>query len=131
MDKEASSEKNLRFCGYARVGLEFLNFGLAGTPARQDLVDSRVLRLLNIFRIDQCRRYDEANFTDGVVDAATLENALAPRALFREPPSDWDQLPRLEVRIDCLNGKHRSAAAEEFLSDNDKWWIIRIHTKGT
>lgn len=126
-------DESLRFCGIARVDLDTLNFENASSEGRRETSARNVARLVNIFRIEGCKRSEAGNFVKAKVNQHQLDAALASQnlSLPQQPPEDWRAYPILKLRsVDCLNGLHRLLAARLYLNENDQWWIARLYTEG-
>lgn len=127
---------NLHFQGFARVNLTALEFSSAPSARSAEhrpISDKGVDRLLRIFRTEGCKREDENHFITGWVRNEQLEGVASGRdgCLRTVPPIAWEDVPCLDVRpIQCLNGLHRIHAAKKYLNGGDRWWVIRLCTKG-
>lgn len=93
-----------------------------------------VRRLQKIFEKTGCLRLQDENVIDAVVEDARLDAALRAIGLSIEAlqkvrsPKD---APTLHLReLKCLNGLHRIRAADQFLDENDKWWVVRLFSSG-
>lgn len=91
-----------------------------------------VERLRSIFRREGCLRDDSGNWINALVDASHLESILSKNGLCEaDLRSDAQKLPLLELnRVDCLQGVHRILAASRLLNPNDRWWTVRLYSKG-
>jgi hypothetical protein len=54
----------------------------------------------------------------------TLEELRGPRSL--EPP---ELRFYLGYHLGCCKGKHRAAAAEEYLPPDRHWWVVDLYSK--
>ena len=128
MAHERSAEKNLRYRGLARVDLACLSFDEDPLSAPRESSKRNVARLLKIFQLEGCKRFDEKTFVDALVDVEWLPDRAI--TLSKEPPLDWNKVPRLQLHVACLNGQNRVAAAKQFLDANDQWWVVKLYTNG-
>lgn len=119
------------FRGVARVQLSALNFSRALSSQRhRPLSEKIVTRLVDVLRREGCRRDDEANFVDVVVDDDALQAALAKVGLTDASlQSGSESQPILPLHdLQCLHGLHRIAAARLVLDQNDQWWPVRLYS---
>jgi hypothetical protein len=129
--------KASHFLGIARISLDDLDFSDALNETHRDKSLTATSRLLNVFKLDGCRRWEEENFIDAVIDAETFRFALQTcnmsPSVFKSKALEFicnpDQIIALTLHrpISCLNGLHRKCAAEMYLDRNDRWWIVRLH----
>lgn len=122
------------FKGVARVPIEALKFdhNLFAHHHRPKS-EKIVRRLRGIFRREGCLRYDSSNWIDALVDSDHLGSVLAQNGL-READlhPDAQKFPLLEfTRVDCLQGVHRVLAASALLNPNDRWWTVKLYSRGT
>lgn len=131
-DQSASDACRLCFRGYARVALDDLTFPDADNLLHRPVSTSNVDRLLHIFRLEGCRRDDINNVVDGIIDETSLTTSLlSQNATLPDQHLGSDgKIPWLSCSVQCLTGLHRIHAADIFLDSNDKWWIVRLFTKG-
>lgn len=93
-----------------------------------------VRRLQKIFEKTGCLRLQDENIIDAVVEDDRLNAALHAIGLSNEAlqkirsPEDAPTVYLGEIR--CLNGLHRIRAADQFLNENDKWWVVRLFSSG-
>ena len=133
----SAHSKAKHFLGFARIPLQYLDFTPALRTNHREESAKIKLRLIHVFKLEGCRRFDEENFIDAKIDADTLRIALEDKNLTSEQfqnrthnaLSDPTKIPHLEFHrtIPCFNGLHRIRAADEFLDNNDKWWIVRLY----
>ncbi|KAF2259650.1 hypothetical protein CC78DRAFT_410437, partial [Lojkania enalia] len=128
--------------GIARLELDDLDFGFALRQKEHREKSKRAqAHLLDVFALGGCRREEEENFIDAIVETSVFESAVESAGLCKETfkaitseaklrPSELPKL-RISRPVDCLNGLHRVAAAKNFLDRNDRWWIVRLYSKGT
>ena len=133
IEKCPSREEAQRFRGLARVHLKTLDFQYALSTGHRDVSDRIVHRLLDVFRLEGCKRSEVRNFVKAKVDQEELDAALASQELDlpQKPPEDWEAIPILALpSLDCLNGLHRVLAARQHLDGNDQWWVAKLYTSG-
>ena len=109
--------------GYARVKLNDVEFDTG-----RDLDDRNVKRLINIFKLQGCRREDPANAIPIVVGKELLAEVLARHGLHALTLRSFvpAQLPCITAKVICLHGKHRICASREFLEGSDQWWTVKV-----
>jgi hypothetical protein len=121
--------------GISKVSLDAINFDHPLVKKKvRPWSPKNVRRLEKIFRQSGCKRGEEENFINAIIDDTALEIALGHTgtsidAFHRLRESDT--LPYLNLQsVDCLSGQHRVAAAKRFLDPNDQWWVVRFFSKG-
>ncbi|KAF2849418.1 hypothetical protein T440DRAFT_126264 [Plenodomus tracheiphilus IPT5] len=122
--------------GIARVSLDSLNFRHSLVRKKhRDISQQNVLHLVEVFERKGCLRLQEEHVIDAVVRDEDLKEALARQEI---PPEDFRNLqwaqnaPLLDISdVQCLSGMHRIEAAQRYLDDNDKWWIVRLFSYET
>jgi hypothetical protein len=129
-DEELSSIKASSFRGIARCPLGALNFTHPLVRRKHRKISQKnVQRLHGVFRKVGCLRLQEENFINAIVDDEALDNALSISEVSRDGLlllREGQELPLLDLRVDCLSGLHRVEAAKAFLDDNDQWWTVRL-----
>ncbi|EUC40671.1 hypothetical protein COCMIDRAFT_108213 [Bipolaris oryzae ATCC 44560] len=124
------------FRGLIRARLDCLQFNhqLFLNKHREESPQN-VRRLQKIFEKTGCLRLQEENIIDAVVEDDRLNAALHAIGLSNEAlqkirsPEDAPSLYLGELR--CLNGLHRIRAADQYLNENDKWWVVRLFSSET
>lgn len=119
------------FKGVARVQLSALDFNRALSSQRhRPLSEKIVARLVDVLRREGCRRDNEANFVDAVVEDDVLQAALAKVGLTDVSlESCLEDQPIIPLHdLQCLHGLHRIAAARLVLDQNDQWWTVRLYS---
>jgi hypothetical protein len=93
-----------------------------------------VRRLQRIFQKTGCFRLQDENVINAVVEEHQLAAALRTVNLstdgFRNIRSAKDAPTLALTAVQCLEGLHRIKAAERVLSENDKWWVVRLFSCG-
>ncbi|KAF2727576.1 hypothetical protein EJ04DRAFT_451086 [Polyplosphaeria fusca] len=138
MSPSHSNTKAQHFVGLARIDIDELDFSFALQKNHREQSEKAKLRLLSVFKLEGCRRFEEENFIDATIDTENLDLSLRQAQVL---PSDFKtaslsallepfKIPRLKVHrpVACYNGLHRVLAAKEFLDRNDRWWVIRLHS---
>lgn len=129
--RNIAHERNLAFQGFAKVGLDALQFK---HDSHRGLDNRNVTRLRKIFELEGCQRFDELHFVDVVVPKSSLErhqNSTAGPVLSPQPASHWLNAPVLDLgQLECLSGLHRIQAALQYLQPNDRWWLARVYSDG-
>lgn len=134
-DVEFATAKPPSYRGIARISLSALSFShrLFQEKHRQESAKNTT-RLVRIFERSGCRRLEEGNFIDATVEKNDLDAALASVGMITSQlrSLQWAQdAPHLPLHnLLCISGLHRVKAAQEFLPENDKWWIVRLWASG-
>jgi len=132
LDSEEQSlrfgERQSKFRGSAKIKLKHLQFDSSA------FVDPKnVTRLTQIFELEGCHRLDVEHHVPAIIkehllqSSVALSNITAPDLMKNRVPPDL-RLPT-EVKLECLHGKHRIAAAQKFLYlPGDKWWTVDLYS---
>lgn len=135
--EERQSNLQSKFQGTAKIYLRHLKFACDKQNVAGNLhLDAKnVSRLLQIYHIEGCHRLDPANHIPALIGPDILK-----RCLIRSGVSKVDLLrrhtpPFLELEDDIvlvyLHGRHRIAAALDYLLPLDKWWTVDLYSEGT
>jgi len=126
---EVAVFKSKCFLGFARVDLSQLSFKDSMRRDHREESHKATARLLRVFRLEGCKRFELENFIDAVIPLQVFEEAIAPAdaSIFHDATNVRQLRPRLPV--ECQNGLHRVAAAREYLPFNDRWWIVRLYSQ--
>lgn len=126
-----SHGRSLAFRGFARVGLDTLQFR---HDSHRGLDNRNVTRLCKIFELEGCQRLDDHHFVDVIIDEASfdsIQDGTNEPVVQTQPARDWLSAPLLDIgSIECLSGRHRIQAALQYLEPNDRWWIARVYSDG-
>lgn len=132
-DSRLETEKRRTFKGSALINLDVLHFS---SNEHRNLDPKHVEYLKGCFQKDRCRRLEEQNHIQAIIDQPNLDNALrhsdvSPYELLNSKQNGYPKLifPR-GFKLRCLHGQHRIAAAREFLLPHDKLWTIDLYTSG-
>ncbi|KAL9616021.1 MAG: hypothetical protein Q9160_009059 [Pyrenula sp. 1 TL-2023] len=118
--------KSQHYLGSALVSLSDLSFENEFRKFDEKNVD----RLLKIFAIEGCKRYDPMNHVPALITRRDLKRALRKSSIplrhlkHHEPP--YINLHRAPSLV-CLHGFHRVAAAKAFLGPHEQWWILDLY----
>jgi hypothetical protein len=136
VDDVLAAHKADCYRGIARVRLASLQFQhpLVVEKHREES-SQNVRRLQRIFEKDGCFRLQDENAINAVVEEGHLDAALRVANLtagaLRELHLARDA-PFLNIStVKCLTGLHRIRAADQFLDENDKWWVVRFFSCGS
>ncbi|CZR55714.1 uncharacterized protein PAC_05602 [Phialocephala subalpina] len=118
-----------RMIGTARVAISSLEF-VGGRELDSRIVDG----LIKNFELRKCRRYDPDHYIPVIISTTQLKRALRASNINQSEllsPTKRGSLCFLKTavgqKLQCLQGKHRVKAAEEFFVDSrDRWWAIRL-----
>ena len=130
-DEDFAAKKSLFYRGIARLPLHALGFEhRAVLEKHRNLSNENVARLEKIYEQVGCSRLEEENVINAVVEDGDLLAALTTVCMSLDEMRQlrWPQdAPALNLeKVQCLSGMHRIAAARRFLTENDKWWIVRL-----
>lgn len=137
-DSEDWRTKAAHFLGFARVSLSQLDYkATASKKHDREECEKETSKLVNLFKLAGCRRYEEDNFIDAKIDSETFTAALRKAKLTPESfkcrmNSDLESPKRilkfqLDRKVTYIDGLHRVLAGQEYLDPNDKWWIVKLH----
>jgi hypothetical protein len=104
--------------------------------------DSRIVDYLaGVFERTAIRRYDPSNVIRALITPAELRKALkvsgVTQTILTSPAPDGS-LRLLKTgpgqKLSCIEGLHRTKAAQKILAEDDCWWTIKLYLsdcKGT
>ena len=128
--------KRTNFLGTVRLKLRHLNVEHQG-PEDTYLDPKNVTRLLGVFKLEGCLRLNEEHHVPAIINRGAFQDALIASEVQAEKllsPQGGDPPPELklpaDMKITCLHGKHRLAAAHQFLGPGDKWWMVSLYSDG-
>lgn len=123
--------KRHHFQGSAKIYLEHLQF--AKHDVSEFLDQKNVARLKKIFELEGCLRLDPEHHIPVVIDSETLKQSLTKSAISRGDLFTSTIPPELVLPgkyvVTCLHGRHRIAAARDFLLASDRWWTVDIYSQ--
>jgi hypothetical protein len=127
-------EKASHFQGSASIKLKHLVFENDQVPGTRPLDRKNVARLIKIFELQECRRLEPNHYVPAVISEEILNTALQKAGISQANLLTKDEPPQLcldnSIKLTCLHGKHRLAAADEFLLPGDKWWVVDLYKEG-
>jgi hypothetical protein len=132
---ELATTKSDRFLGIARLSLDSLNFKESLQKEHREASEKATTQLLNVFRLEGCKRYLEENFIDALVPqdefSAALQGTTYTLQSFRDASRHYNptKICTLDLNVDCINGLHRTKAAKQLLDKNDMWWVVRLYSR--
>lgn len=121
------------FLGVARLPIDSLNFEHEVFKKQHRPVSEKVVeRLRSIFWREGCLRSESKNWIDALVDPQRFHSVLAQREQSQHDLRlGVKELPLLDLGlVDCLQGVHRILAAGDVLNQNDRWWTVRLYSRG-
>ncbi|KAL5400586.1 hypothetical protein PMIN03_012259 [Paraphaeosphaeria minitans] len=125
---EVTIFKSRCFLGFARIQFSQLSFESMRENHREES-HKATARLLRVFRLEGCKRYEVENFIDATIPLQDFQEAISPAdASAFQHASDVRKL-QLHHLVECQNGLHRISAAKEYLPFNDRWWIVRLFSQ--
>ena len=117
--------------GVAIIDLSCLNFNHRASNERRPPSIANIDRIVEIFNIEGCKREEHDHFVRALVDKKQLEATLAEkRQILPLQPQRVEEIPHLNIVVDCLDGYHRIEAGKRYLSENDRWWVVRLFSSG-
>ena len=122
------------FCGSIKCPLRRLRYEPITVDPRQ-LDPKNIARLLEIFKLEGCRRLESQNHVPALISRAVLQTLLerVPGGQSSLNPQDKNKTP-VQVDLDndltCLHGRHRIEAAKKYLHPDDKWWVVDLYADG-
>ncbi|KAK3082157.1 hypothetical protein LTS18_001997 [Coniosporium uncinatum] len=125
-----SSESQRFFAGFALVRLHDLRAD-SGESGFGLVAPKNVARLIEVFRTEGCHRRHKENFVTALVGRQQLDDALLHNGVQHCELKDVEEPPHLTfpatVPVLYIRGRHRLAAAEEFLEPTDRWWTAELY----
>lgn len=135
--EERQTNLQSNFQGTAKIYLRHLKFARGDQNAAGDLHlnPKNVARLLQIFHLEGCHRLDPANHIPALIRPDLLERCLTRSGVSKVDLLRRHTPPFLELEdnqlLVYLHGRHRLAAAQDFLLPLDKWWTVDLYSEGT
>ncbi|KAF1973235.1 hypothetical protein BU23DRAFT_568532 [Bimuria novae-zelandiae CBS 107.79] len=126
---EATVVKSNCFLGYARIDFPQLSFEDSMRQNHREESHKATARLLRVFRLEGCKRYDVENFIDATIPLHAFQEAIAPADASNFQDTGNVRQLRLQHSVACQNGLHRIAAARDYLPFNNRWWIVRLYSR--
>ncbi|KAI9773394.1 MAG: hypothetical protein M1840_007609 [Geoglossum simile] len=127
-------ERKAHFRGSALINIKHLTFEDDRVPGTRPLDEKHVAWLVQVFELEGCDRSEEDHHIPAIVSKTTLSDALKRSSIPEDTLLKHDEPSRLrfddKVRLTCLCGRHRIAAADEFLLPGDKLWVIDLFDDG-
>ena len=128
---ESFIQKQSNFRGSAKIDLRHLNFD----SDTSYLDPKNITRLVQIFELEDCLRLELEHRIPAVISDDVLQHSLNTSGFNRNDLFTPGIPPKLEfpaqIALKCLHGKHRIAAAREFLEPLEKWWTVDLYSNGT
>ena len=128
--------KRTNFLGAVRLKLQHLDVDSLKTE-KTYLDPKNVSRLVEVFKLEGCRRLNEEHYVPAIINRRAFQDALTAsqvrvnellNPMSGDPPQELTLPP--DMRITCLHGQHRLAAAHQFLRPGDKWWMVSLYSDG-
>ena len=132
LDKHFFDSKQRMFLGTARVSLGQLDFVRAPSTCR-DIDPKNVKRLLGIFKLEGCLRLEPDPSISAIVARRAFVVALDRAGVTLDALLTRMEPPLLDfsdLSIVCLYGRHRIAAAKQFLDPFKDWWVVNFYDDG-
>lgn len=126
---EAAVFKSRCFLGFARINFSQLSFRDSMRRDHREESRKATARLLRVFQLEGCKRFEIENFIDAVIPLEAFEATIAPveASVFQDASNVRPLRPHFPV--ECQNGLHRISAAKDYLPFNDRWWIVRLYSQ--
>lgn len=131
-DVGTRQEQHTNYHGFARIDITHLR--PSTYQQAQFLQLKNVQRLKRVFSTEGCHRLDPAHRVVALISDEELQASIRVSRT-----SQWgllhgskdEQPPRLifpgNTVLRVLHGRHRLAAAQEYLSRDDAWWTVDIY----
>ncbi len=136
-DQALFQSSQLHYLGVVRIPLSAIAHGRAWLDNQRTISRHKVTKLKKIFNKEGCRRWDAKNHISALVDDSVFHEALRRSAVDASSirSNGTGTIPKLElnsgIQVYCLQGRHRIAAATEFLNGDDCWWTVKLFQLGT
>lgn len=128
-EKTLAGERSRKQVGSASILIASLDY-------QHKVDDDNVKRLVALLRAARCDRTDIINHAIATIDQDTLDQALARSGLTLEELSATSAggYPELHLppglRLQCLHGADRLAAASQVLRPEDQRWVVDLYLTG-
>lgn len=128
-------ERATKYCGLARVHIDFLLFSPDLTPHNYNYNMTKIKRMKRIFRQEGCDRANPRHRIYGNVSSEALSTALDVSRLSLAHLNNNTDPPMLYLPpntfVHCAQGKSRVRAFIELcggsLGERDQWWTIELY----
>jgi hypothetical protein len=137
VEKRLAEDRGKYYRGTARFRFDYLHFEDTFPRDPQD-PDKKIVEILKgKFENEGCLRLEPANHIPAVIDQSTLDMLIAESpgislgSLLDNPKNLPPEIkcPN-NIKIECLQGRHRVEAGREYLPPRDWWWTIDLYLKG-
>ena len=121
-DLQVFREKSRSFYGSFKIPLEKLRHeNLPENPRQFD--EKNVERLVNVFKKEGCQRREAENHVPALISRPEISSV---------PPRAEEDLPSYNPSnpLVFLHGRHRLEAAQRFLREQDRWWVVDLYIDG-
>lgn len=122
---DPSAQLDRHFQGYARVELSNIDI-----DCERDMTEENVRRLLDIFKLEGCRRDIPTNAISALVETGVMHEQTTQNLEPLHTHTLPTELRTFKGRVLCFHGKHRVVAARRFLSAKDDWWPVKVYDSG-
>lgn len=142
MSSTFASKKAASYLGFARISLQRLDFFSERSAEEEGEVkkaENATARLLKVFQLEGCLRLEPENYIDALISrfdfecalraAGLTENEFKEKCRIVEESSENVIELKPENKVQCLEGLHRIQAAQSYLDNNDKWWVIKLYDR--
>ncbi|KAF2825068.1 hypothetical protein CC86DRAFT_246297, partial [Ophiobolus disseminans] len=129
-ERSLALERNRKYVGSASVELDTFDF-------EHEVDEQNVDRLIKLMQASRCDRMDIKNHVIATIDQQSLDIALAYSNLTAETlaAGTTSSFSTLQfppgVRLRCLHGVDRLAAARRVLQPEDRRWVVDLYLAGT
>jgi hypothetical protein len=137
VNRRIEVERRTKYCGTASLRITSLQYRDSTRNGVGSRTNHHIDAMKRMFRQERgCRKEDSRHHVKALVSQHVLEAALAHASI---PSSnlmtDAVPFPELElppaVRLECLDGHDRLAAAEQVLQGSKKRWIVDLYLDST
>lgn len=128
-EQTLARERRRSHVGSASIHLDSLDY-------QQGADDDNVKRLAALLRVSRCDRADTRNHAIATIDQDSLDAALIKSGLTIEKlaANTAGEYPELhlppDLRLQCLHGVDRLAAARRVLRPGDQRWVVDLYLTG-
>lgn len=128
-EQELAQERCRKHVGTASIQLELLDF-------QHEVDEDNVERLVELMQAPRCDRTDIRNHVIATIDEQSLDAALRYSKISADMlvANAVGSYPILDfppgIRLECLHGVDRLAAARRVLPSGDKRWTVDLYSAG-
>jgi hypothetical protein len=133
-DLELFEQKAHFYRGRAKIDIQRLRDEEGVNEPTRTIDEQNVVRLHQVYELDDCLRLDPDHFVPALVDPPLLREALTLSQLQQRDLLGYNEPKHLDIpiggQVRILHGRHRLLAAERSLLPGDKWWVVELYDHG-